>query len=123
MPAKQKAPGNGGWGISWADVAQAIDEYEVHHNCTLEFSTYRYKKYKKADHKIWSVVCHARWSRNDAREVRGWGSCEVGTGSGAATFPGAYLRAVLVACEDLEKRRASPREAQAALDLPAFEVR
>lgn len=123
MPGKQKAPGNGGWGVSWADVAEAIDEHEVHHNCTLEFSTYRYKKYKKAEHKIWSVVCHARWNRDTPKEVRGWASCEVGTGSGAATFPGAYLQSLIRSCADLEMSRNSPRKAQAVARLPGFEER
>jgi len=123
MPAQKKAPGNGGWGVSWGDVGQAVDEYEIHHNCTLEFSTYRYKKHKAAQHKIWSVVCHARWNRDTPREVRGWASCEVGTGSGAATFPGAYLQALIRACDDLEMKRANPRKAQEAVRLPGFEER
>lgn len=123
MPAHKKAPGNGGWGISWADVAHAIDEYEVHHNCTLEFATYRYKKFKKAEHKIWSVVCHARWARDTPKEIRGWATCEVGTGSGAATFPGAYLSALIQSCDDLEKRRKSPQKAQEVMRLPGFEER
>lgn len=123
MPAQRKAPGNGGWGISWADVAQAHEDYEAHSNCTIEWRIFRYKKYKAAGHKIWSVVCHARWARDTPKEVCGQASCEVGTGSGAATFPGAVLHAMLRACEDLENRRLKPREAQTALRLPGLDER
>jgi len=123
MPAKQHSPRDGGWGLSYADIGQALEEHEAHHNCTLEFSVYYYKKYPKATRKVWSVVCHARWRRDTPHEVRGWGSCEVGSGSGAASFPGAYLSAMLSACEDLEKRRADPRKAPELAQLPLFDGR
>jgi hypothetical protein len=120
MPAKQKIAQDGGWGITYADISKALQEHEVQFNCTLEFSVYNYQKYKGATIRVWSVVCHARYRRDTPQEVRGWASCEVGHGSGAATFPGAYLRTLIQACDDLEKRRASPPMLQEVLKLPGF---
>jgi hypothetical protein len=121
MPAKKKPGGNGSWGITYGDVGQALEEHQVQHNCTIEFSVYYYKKFKAASYYTWSVVAHARWRRDTPEEVRGVGSCEVGSGNGAASMPGAYLRALMSACDDLEKRRASPRKAQELARLPGFE--
>lgn len=120
MPAKPKSPRDGGWGITYADVSQALQEYQVHHNCTLEFSVYHYQKFKKAPIWVWSVVCHARWCRDTPKEIRGWGSCDVGHGSGAASMPGAYLQSLIRACDNLEERRANPLKAQEAARLPGF---
>lgn len=121
MPAKQKGPSNGGWGISWQDVGVAHDEHQLHHNCTIEWSTYRYPKYRKAERMIWSVVAYARWRRDTPNEIRGWGSCEVGTSTGAASMPGAYLTAMLRAVDDLENRRSNPLAEQEILFLPGRE--
>jgi len=120
MPAQQKSPRDGGWGLSYADIGQAVEEHETHHNCTLEFHVHYYKKYKTATRRVWCVVAHARWNRGTPKEVCGIGECEVGSGSGAASFPGAYLSSLISACNDLEKRRANPRKAQEVAQLPLF---
>lgn len=121
MPAKKHTARDGGWGLSYADISQALQEHEAQFSCTLEFAVYNYQKYKKSTIRVWSVVCHARYRRDTPQEIRGWASCEVGSGSGAASFPGAYLRTIVQACEDLEKRRGNPRMAQEVLKLPGFE--
>lgn len=120
MPAKRKSAQDGGWGLTYADISQALQEYQTQFNCTLEFSVYCYQKYKKSPIWVWSVVCHARYRRDTPQEVRGWASCEVGHGSGSATFPGAYLRSLVQACEDLDKRIKQPRQAQEVARLPGF---
>jgi hypothetical protein len=120
MPATKKSPANGGWGITYADLGKAVEEYEVHCNCTIDFSTHFYQKYKKAGFRVWTVVCTARWARNTPREVCGIGTCDIGHGSGAASMPSGMLRALLSACDDLEARRASPHKAQEQARLPDF---
>lgn len=123
MPGKPSNARDGGWGITYADVGQAQDEYELHHNCTLEWSVYRYAKFKKAKVKVISVVCHARYRRDTPHEVRGYATCEVGSGSGAATMPGAMLRTLIQACDDLEDKKAKPHKQLELAQLPGFEAR
>ena len=122
MPGKANNPRDGGWGVSYADLGQAIEEYELHHNCTLEFAVHYYKKYKAAPRRIYSVVCSARWRRDTPYEVCGLGTCEIGTGSGAATMPSGMLRALLLACDNLEDKRENPRRQLVAERLPGMEL-
>jgi hypothetical protein len=121
MPAKQSSPRDGGWGVTYADLGQAIEEHELHHNCTVEFSTYYYKKYKTATHRVYTVVCHTRWRRDTPHEVRGWGACDIGHGSGAATMPSGMLRAMLQSVDNLEEKRANPRKQFVAARLPGID--
>lgn len=121
MPAVKKSPANGGWGITWADVGVSQVEHQRHHRCVIEFSVYHYQKYKKNEALwVWSVVAHARRHANQPDEVRGWGTCDVGHGSGAASMPGAFLRALLNATTDLEDRVMHPTKAQEQHRLPGF---
>lgn len=119
MPAKPKDVRDGGWGITYRDVSESLQAYQEEFRCTLEFSVYHYQKFKANGAPwVWSVVCHARCRRDTPAEVRGWGSCHVGHGSGAATMPGAMMTAMLHACDDLDERRLNPIREQELTALP-----
>jgi hypothetical protein len=92
--------------ISWADVAQAHEEWEASHHCHVEYAIHCYRPFRTSQRPIWSVAAFARWRPNTPDELRGWGGCQLGGSRGAATMPGCILRAMMLACEDLEKRRA-----------------
>lgn len=123
MPAQKSSARDGGYGTTYAMVGDAQDDHESHYNCTIEWGVYRYKKYKTASYKVYTVVCNARYRRDTPMEVCGSATCDVGHGSGAASMPGAMLSALIWACADLEKRLASPHKAQEVARLPGFEER
>lgn len=120
MPAKKKIAQDGGWGLTYADVSQSLQEHQAQYNCTLEFAVHHYQKYKASTVWVWVVTCSARYRRGTPQEICGLSSCEVGHGSGSATFPGAYLRSLIQACDNLEARRSSPTKAQEIARLPGF---
>lgn len=103
MPAKKK--GGGQWGITWAEVADSIADYEASFGCKLEHGVLRtsYGKGKGGEH--WLVSCRALSGRAGAYRQEGYAECSVGGVSGAASFPGAFLRTLIDACSDLSRRR------------------
>jgi len=121
MPAKPKSFGSQSWGISWADIGQAIEEHEATHSCTIEVSVYYVKLYKSSPYRTWQVVGRAIVRRGTPHEVCGLGMCDVGGNKGAASMAGAYLRAILDACDNLENRLRHPLKRAEQMRLPGTE--
>lgn len=120
MPARKKNVGGQTWGISYADVGQAIEEHEATYSCTIEIGVYYVKLYKSAPYRTWQVVARALVNRGTPKEICGYAQCDVGGNKGAASMAGAYLRAIMDACEDLERRRQAPLKRPLAERLPGF---
>lgn len=97
------------WGITYADVAQAHEEHESSHHCIITWGVHRVKKYRNSPSASWVVVANATRRAGRADEVRGSGSCDVGGSKGAASFAGALLRAMMDACDDLDRRAQDKR--------------
>jgi hypothetical protein len=103
MPGKNK--GGGQWGISWAEVADTIADHQLHYSCRLEFGVLRtsYAKSGRGEH--WLVSCRAIAGRDGAYRHEGYAECSVGGVSGASSFPGAFVRTIIDASMDLDRRR------------------
>lgn len=108
MPARQKT-GGGQWGITWAEVADSIDDFEEQYGCTIEHTTLRGVTFAKGTTKVWTVYCRAIAGRDGAYRLEGYAKCTVGGSRGAASFPGAYLRSLIDAVADLQLRRSDKR--------------
>lgn len=121
MPAKRKNVGSQSWGITYADVGAAIEEYESVNGCTIELGVYYTRLYKSAHYRSWQVVGRAFIHRNTPREICGLAQCDVGGNKGAASMAGAFLRAIIDSCEDLQKRRAQPSSRPEVMRLPGFD--
>lgn len=93
--------------LSWSDLATAHAEWESSHHCHLEYSLYCYRPVRTSQRLVWHVVAYARWRPNTPEEMRGWGTSRLGGNVGSSSMPGCVLRALMLACEDLEKRRQS----------------
>lgn len=107
MPAAKK--GGGQWGITWAEVAESIDDFEERYGCTIEHTVQRGLIFAKGSTRVWTVYCRAVSGRAGAYRIEGYAKCTVGGNSGAASFPGAFLRALIDACDDLGRRRDNKR--------------
>lgn len=108
MPAPRKNPG-GFDGITWKEVQAAEEEYCVHYNCRVEWIA-TWEHYGGVGGRRWfTVTCYAISGREGPGRLIGSGDCPVGANRGASTVPGAFLRSLLVACEDLARRRLEPR--------------
>lgn len=118
MPAKQKTGSSTSWGISWADVGQALQDCESHNNCTIEFRVDYIALYKGASFRTWNVTALARVHRGKPNEICGLGTCSMGGNKGAASMAGAYLRALLDACDNLQDRKDSVRKRPVVEQLP-----
>lgn len=106
MPARSKS-GGGQWGISWKEVADTISDHQLHYSCSLEFGVQRtsYGRSGKGEH--WLVSCRAIAGRDGAYRQEGYAECTVGGAGGASSFPGAFVRTIIDATLDLDKRRKS----------------
>lgn len=107
MPSKNN--GGGQWGISWSEVGETTTSYEGFYSCRLEHTVLYTRPSATAVSKVWSVHCRAISGRDGAYRLEGYAVCQVGGRRGAASFPGAFIRALIDACEDLERRRKDKR--------------
>lgn len=101
--------GGGQWGISWAEVAATVELYEEQYSCRLEHQVIYTRSFPSARTRQWSVYCRAISGRDGAYRVEGYAACMVGSRRGAASFPGAFIRSLIDACEDLARRRVDKR--------------
>jgi len=108
MPAAQKSVG-GNWGITWQDVERSEDEYAAQYRCKFEWVAVWVRFSPRSDRRVLSIGCYAVSGRSGSDRLSGYGGCLVGGNRGAASVPGAYLRSMMDAAEDLENRRAQPR--------------
>lgn len=99
----------GQWGISWQEVAETIATYEEQYSCKLEHTVVYTRASPIGLTRYWSVCCRAISGRDGAYRVEGYAACGVGGRRGAASFPGAFIRSLLDACEDLARRRQDKR--------------
>ena len=106
---QNKGRGGGQWGITWKEVGASIEEYEASYSCRLEHGVLFTSPHGKARYRSFVVSCRAISGRAGAYRLEGYAECPVGPHKGAASFPGAFLRTIIDACEDLAKRRADPR--------------
>lgn len=120
-PKKGSSPSGQSWGITYRMVEEAMEDYETHHNCRIEFSVTRYTPFKSAPFKVWAVVASAVDICKAGTPIRGQAECTVGGNRGAASIAGAMLRALVDACDDLEARRAKPSKAPELARLPGFD--
>ena len=91
--------------LSWADLAEATEQWAAEHHCVLEFSLYCYRPFRTSPRLVWTVVAFARYKRGKPEEMIGVSTAQLGTNAGSRTMPGTILRAMMGACENLEKRR------------------
>lgn len=120
MPAKVKMGGSTSWGISWADVADAVQVHEAETHCRVYFRTDLAVPKVGSPARYFVVSCWADSSVRVEKPLVGFGECRLGGNRGAASMAGAYLQALLLACDDLEERRRNPLRAQETARLPGF---
>lgn len=101
--------GGGQWGITWGEVADSITDYEARFGCRVEHGVLYTSRGGRRSGKHWLVTCRAISGRDGAYRHEGYAECTVGGARGAASFPGAFLRTLLDATEDLHKKREDPR--------------
>jgi len=104
-----KVKGGGQWGITWAEVAESIADYEERYSCRVEHIVTCSLPHKGAKARRWLVSTRAISGRDGAYRLEGYAECTVGAARGAASFPGAFVRGLIDACEDLERRRKDKR--------------
>jgi hypothetical protein len=104
-----KVKGGGQWGITWAEVADSIADYEERYSCRVEHIVTCSLPHKDARLRRWLVSTRAISGRAGAYRLEGYAECSVGGVRGAASFPGAFIRGLIDACEDLERRRKDKR--------------
>lgn len=95
--------------LTWDDLRIAEEEYSVHHSCRIEWGASWIRYSAKSERKYLVITCFAITGREGPDRLTGFASCGYRTGRGSASVPGAYLRSMMDACEDLEQRRADPR--------------
>jgi hypothetical protein len=93
-----KVKGGGQWGITWAEVADSIADYEERYSCRVEHIVTCSLPHKDARLRRWLVSTRAISGRAGAYRLEGY-----------AEFPGAFIRGLIDACEDLERRRKDKR--------------
>lgn len=101
--------GGGQWGITWAEVADSVEDFEGRYGCKVEFGVLYTSRGGRSTHKHWLVSARAIRGRDGAQRLEGYAECTVGGARGAASFPGAFIRVLLDACEDLHRRATDPR--------------
>lgn len=101
--------GGGQWGISWAEVAESVADYEGRYSCKVEFIVTCSLPHKAAKVRRWLVSTRAISGRVGAYRLEGYAECFVGAARGASSFPGACIRGLIDACADLERRRGDKR--------------
>lgn len=104
-----RAKGGGQWGISWAEVSESVQDYEARYSCKVEFVVTCSLRHKGAKAPAWLVSTRAIAGRAGAYRLEGYAECSVGGARGASSFPGAFVRGLIDACEDLARRRDDKR--------------
>lgn len=104
-----RAKGGGQWGISWAEVSESVEDFEARYSCKVEFIVTCSLPHKGAKARRWLVSTRAISGRDGAYRLEGYAECSVGGARGAASFPGAFIRGILDACADLDRRRKDKR--------------
>jgi len=123
MPAQNRwaSTGSANYGISWSDVGQAILEHETDYHCRLQVSLTYQLVSRKSTYYQWVVGVVAHSSVQVEKPLIGLGEMAVGGNRGAASMSGAVLSALMSACEDLRKRRETPRKHVEVARLPGFD--
>jgi len=101
--------GGGSWGISWSEVSDSVLDFEVRYGCKVEFGAVYTSVGGGARYTRWLVSARALRGRAGAQRLEGYAECTVGGARGAASFPGAFIRCLIDATEDLSKRRTDKR--------------
>jgi hypothetical protein len=101
--------GGGNWGITWAEVSDSVLDYQERFGCKVEFALLFTSVGGSSMHYRWLVACRAIRGRAGASRLEGYAECTVGGVRGAASFPGACIRSLIDACEDLSARARDPR--------------
>jgi len=107
MPATKKSVG-GQWGITWAEIEASEVEYAAKYRCQFEWVCVWVRLSPRSERRVLSIGCYAISGRSGSTRISGYGGCLVGGNRGAASVPGAYLRSMMDAAEDLETRRDQP---------------
>jgi hypothetical protein len=95
--------------LTWDDLRLAEEEYSGHYQCRIEWGASWVRYSAKSERKYLIIQCFAIRGPEGHRRTIGCGNCGYRTGRGAASVPGAYLRSMIDACEDLAQRLADPR--------------
>jgi len=95
--------------LSWNDLMQAEEEYSVHYRCRIEWGAAWIRYAPKSTRKFLIITCFAISGREGPNRIIGHAACGYRTGRGSSSVPGAYLRSLLDAIDDLEQRRLDPR--------------
>ena len=103
MPAAKKS-GGGQWGITWQEVADSVADYEEFYACRVEHVVLYTRPSHTALSRVWTVHCTATRGRDGAYRIQGYAACQVGHKRGASSFPGAFIRSLIDACEDLTRK-------------------
>jgi hypothetical protein len=101
--------GGGSWGISWAEVSDSVLDYEGRYGCRVEFGAVYTCVGGGQRYTRWLVSARALRGRAGAQRLEGYAECTVGGARGAASFPGAFIRVLIDACEDLQRRAGDKR--------------
>lgn len=107
MPNNGRAGGQ--WGITWKEVADSIADYQTTYSCRVEHTALFTPVGTSARRAGWLVACRAISGRAGAMRLEGYAECPVGGRQGAASFPGAFVRTLIDACADLDRRRGDKR--------------
>ena len=104
-----RSPQKASFELTWEDLRLAEEEYSAHHLCRIEWGAAWVRYAAKSERKFLVITCHAISGREGPNRITGFAQCGYRTGRGSASVPGAYLRSMIDACEDLTARRADSR--------------
>lgn len=107
--------------LTWNDVAEAENEWSAFYRCRIEWRASWVRYSSSSDKRFLTIYCEAISGRPGMGRLIGTGQCGFRTGRGAASVPGAYLRSMMDACEDLARRREDPRYNRDQPSAPPWE--
>lgn len=104
---------------TYADVKEAVEQREAEYGGHPEFVWTLQKPHKNATFRIWYIAVNWEARRGNHAGRVYHGECQIGGARGAASAPGAMLRALLDLDEDVDRLGALTQRPLPLVRLPS----